>query len=432
MSITIARRNATTTPPPAPPAPPRPPARATPPHGGMFSSLKHRNFRLLWIGTIVSSSGDWMDIAALYYLVYSLTRDPFYLTAYSLVRAVPILSLTLFGGVVADRFERRRLMFVTQTLAMILATALAILVSGGWINIGEILVIGFGRGVMMAFNQPARQSLISELVPTADLQNAIALSSASMNLTRVFGPMIGAGAIAIAGLQGAFWLNAASFIVLLWSLFAMQFPARVANAVRMSMVSSLAEGIGYLRRHGTLGPLVLLATMPMIFGMSYMYIVPVFSSDILHVGADGNAFLVAASGVGGFACALSIASMRGFRHRGWLMLFGLLTFGGSLVVFSQSSIMLLSLLGLFGAGVGQMAYMATNNTLVQEIVDPEYRGRVLSTLTLSIGFVPLGTALASTMIKLMGAPAAEAVMGSTLVLIGAYVAIFMRSVRNLV
>ncbi len=419
MSITVARREA--------PAPPE----QRPAHGGMFSSLRHPNYRLLWIGTVVSSSGDWMDVAALYYLVYALTRDPFYLTAYSLVRAVPILSLTLFGGVVADRFERRKLMFVTQTLAMILATALALLVSGGWINIWEILVIGFGRGVMMAFNQPARQSLISELVPVADLQNAIALNSASMNLTRVVGPAIGAGAIAVAGLQGAFWLNAATFLVLLWSLFAMQFPVRVVKATGKSMVSSLVEGIGYLRRHGTLGSLVLLATMPMIFGMSYMYIVPVFAREILHVGADGNAFLVAASGVGGLTCALAIASMTSFAHRGWLMLFGLVAFGGSLVIFSQSSLMLLSLVGLFGAGFGQMAYMATNNTLVQEIVDPEYRGRVLSTLSLSIGFVPLGTALASAMIKLFGAPASEAVMGGTLVLIGVYVGLFVQKVRDL-
>ena len=411
--------------------PPAPPIRQTPPRGGTFSSLRHRNFRLLWIGTIVSSSGDWMDIAALYYLVYALTKDPFYLTAYSLVRAVPILSLTLFGGVVADRFERRKLMFVTQALAMILATAIAVLVSGGWINIWEILVIGFGRGVMMAFNQPARQSLISELVPPGDLQNAIALSSASMNLTRVIGPSIGAAAIAIAGLQGAFWLNAASFIVLLWSLFAMQFPQRAVGLMRKSMLGSLTEGIGYLRRHESLGTLVLLATVPMVFGMSYIYILPVFARDILHTGADGNAFLVAASGVGGFVAALAIASAHSFRRRGWLMLVGLVVFGGSLILFAESSMFLLSMVALIGAGVGQMCYMATNNTLVQEIVDPEYRGRVLSTLSLNIGFVPLGTALASAMIKIMGAPSAEAVMGASLVVTGLYVALRVARVRDL-
>jgi MFS family permease len=339
--------------------------------------------------------------------------------------------LTLFGGVVADRFERRKLMFVTQTLAMVLATAIAVLVSGGWINIWEILVIGFGRGVMMSFNQPARQSLISELVPPGDLQNAIALSSASMNLTRVIGPSIGAAAIAIAGLQGAFWLNAASFIVLLWSLFAMKFPQRAVGLMRKSMLGSLTEGIGYLRRHESLGTLVLLATVPMVFGMSYIYILPVFARDILHTGADGNAFLVAASGVGGFVAALAIASAHSFRRRGWLMLVGLVVFGGSLILFAESSMFLLSMVALIGAGVGQMCYMATNNTLVQEIVDPEYRGRVLSTLSLNIGFVPLGTALASAMIKIMGAPSAEAVMGASLVVTGLYVALRVARVRDL-
>ncbi|MHB8577932.1 MAG: MFS transporter [Dehalococcoidia bacterium] len=407
-----------------------PPIRTTG-GGGMFSSLRHRNYRLLWIGTVVSSSGDWMDIAALYYLVYHLTKDPFYLTAYSLVRAVPILSLTLFGGVLSDRIERRKLLFWTQTLAMILATLLAVLVSGGWITVWEVLVIGFGRGVMMAFNQPARQSLVSELVPVQDLQNAIALSSASFRLTSVLGPSIGAVAIAIAGLQGAFWLNAASFLVLLWCLIAMQFPARVEAIGRAGMLSSLVEGIGYLRRHRQLGPLVLLATMPMVFGQSYLYILPVFASDVLHVGAVGNSFLVASSGVGGLLCALVIAAAHGCRRRGWLMTVGLIVFGGGLVAFALAKLFWLSLFFLFIAGIGSMAYQTTNSTLVQEIVDPPYRGRVLSTLSLNIGFVPLGTALASTMITLFGAPASEAIMGGSLVLVGLWVALWVSRIRAL-
>ena len=408
-----------------------PPPAAPPTRGRMFASLRHRNYRLLWIGTVVSSSGDWMDIAALYYLVYDLTHNAGWLAAYSFMRAAPILCLTLFGGVVADRFERRKLLFATQTFAMTLAVGLAVLVSGGWINIWEVLLIGFGRGVMMAFNQPARQSLISELVPPADLQNAIALSSASFNLTRIVGPMIGALSIAIAGLQGAFWLNAASFIVLLWSLFAMKFPPQTRAVVRKSVLSSLGEGIGYIRRHGTLGPLVLLATTPWIFGMTYQYILPVFAKDILKVGARGDAFLLAASGCGGFAAALAIAARSGKRNRGLQMLWGLALFGGALVLFAESKLLPLSLIAMFGAGVGQMTYMATNNSLVQEIVDPEYRGRVLSTLSINMGFAPLGTAFASGMIAAFGAPTAQAVMGGALVLIAVVVGLRFRVVRGL-
>ncbi len=211
----------------------------------------------------------------------------------------------------------------------------------------------------------------------------------------------------------------------------MQFPQRAVGLMRKSMLGSLTEGIGYLRRHESLGTLVLLATVPMVFGMSYIYILPVFARDILHIGADGNAFLVAGSGVGGFAAALAIASAHSFRRRGWLMLIGLAIFGGSLILFAESRVVLLSLIALFGAGVGQMCYMATNNTLVQEIVDPDYRGRVLSTLSLNIGFVPLGTALASAMIKIMGAPSAEAVMGASLVVTGLYVALRVPRVRDL-
>ena len=191
-----------------------------------FVSLRHRNYRLLWFGSLVSSSGDWMDQIALNWLVYDLTGSAVYLGLLNLCRLGPILLFTLIGGVVADRVERRRLLFTTQTVAMLLALALALLVSTGAAQIWAVLLIAAGRGVMMSFNQPARQSLISDLVPADDLMNAIALNSATLNLTRVLGPAIGGGLIASVGVAGAFYVNGVSFLAVLYGLALMRFPER--------------------------------------------------------------------------------------------------------------------------------------------------------------------------------------------------------------
>src|SRR4051812_16480838 len=175
-------------------------------------SLRHRNYRLLWIGNLVSNTGDWMDQIAFNWLVYQLTDSAIYLGLVNLARWLPILVFTLVGGVVADRWERRRLMFSTQAIAMVLALVLAVLDVTGLIHIWMVLAIAAGRGIMMSFNQPAKQGLVSDLVPPHDLRNAIALNSTQFNLTRIIGPAIGGLLIATVGIAGAFFLNAVSFI----------------------------------------------------------------------------------------------------------------------------------------------------------------------------------------------------------------------------
>src|SRR5262245_34624192 len=244
----------------------RPPPATRPP---AFRSLEHRNFRLLWFGTLVSHSGDWMDQIALNWLVYQLTDSAIYLGVLNFCRMVPILIFTLLGGVVADRVERRRLMFFTQTAALLLALALAVLVSSGLVQIWMVLLVAVGRGIMMSFNQPARQSLISELVPRHDLMNAIALNSATLNLTRVLGPALGGVLIATIGVAGVFYLNAASFLAVLYALAVMHFPEFVPRAHR-SVLVDLTGGLRYLAGHAVLRTLVLLALLPMVFGIPYM------------------------------------------------------------------------------------------------------------------------------------------------------------------
>ncbi len=381
-----------------------------------FSSLRHRNYRLLWMGVLVSSSGDWMDQVALNWLVYQLTGSAVALGLLNLCRLLPILVFTLVGGVVADRMERRRLMFTTQAVAMLLAFALAVLVSTGLVQFWMVLVIAVGRGVVLSFNFPARQSLISELVPRETLMNAIALNSATLNLTRVLGPAIGGGLIAATGVAGAFYVNGASFLAVLYGLARMDIPPQPARP-RRSMLAELHGGLRYLAGEPRLRTLVILALVPMVFGMPYMTMLTVFASDVLHVGSGGLGLLTACTGAGAVGGALFVASrdetVRPYR----LMLTGLVAFGLTLIGFAVSPWVWLSVPALVAVGFSQQSFLAVNNTLIQQDVDEEYRGRVVSTLFLSRSMVPLGTMLAGFGTAAFGVQATVAAMATVLVVL---------------
>ena len=395
-----------------------------------FASLRHRNFRLLWFGTLVSSSGDWMDQIALNWLVYQLTGSAVYLGVVNFCRLAPILVLTLIGGVIADRLERRRLMFATQSGAMLLALVLAVLVSTGVVNVGLVLLIALGRGVMLSFNQPARLSLISELVPARDLPNAIALNSATLNLSRVLGPAVGGGLIATVGVAGAFYVNAGSFIAVLYGLALMRFNDRPQRR-QTAVLADLFDGIRYLRSQPNLRTLVLLALVPMVLGMPYMTMLAVFAEDVLEVGGGGLGLLTAASGAGAVIGALTIASVRGGPRRGHVMFAGLMAFGLSLIVFALSGWLWLSIVTLLAVGAGQQAYMASNNTLIQTLVAEEYRGRVLSTLFLNRGMVPLGAIIAGFGTAAFGVQTTVVAMAAALVVLALVVARSAPAVREL-
>jgi MFS transporter, DHA1 family, staphyloferrin A biosynthesis exporter len=381
-----------------------------------FASLRHRNYRLLWSGTMISQSGDWMDQIALNWLVYDLTGSALALALLNFCRLLPITLFTLVGGVVADRVERRTLLFVTQSVAMVLAFALAIVVSTGYVEFWMVLLVGIGRGVMMSFNQPARQSLISDLVPRELLTNAIALNSATMNLTRVIGPMIGGLLIVTVGVAGAFYVNGLSFVAVLFGLAQMRFPPRQPRP-RKSMAADLASGMRYLRGNPPLRTLVILALAPMIFGMPYMTMLTVFARDVLDAGGDGLGLLTASAGAGAVVGAIFVASRGARAGRRQHMLIGLVIFGGMLALFASSSWLWLSSLLLLGVGFGHQMFMALNNSIVQEEVDPEFRGRVVSTLFMNRGLVPLGTMLAGIGTDLIGVQATMGIMGIMLCLL---------------
>lgn len=383
----------------------------------MFASLRHRNYRLYWIGTLVANTGDWMDQIALGWLMWELTGSGSYLGLLAFFRAFPILFFTLFGGALADRMERRRLMQGTQTFAMVLALILALLVFTDLVRVWHVLAIASLRGIMLSVNLPTRQALLSDIVDRENLSNAIALNSATMNLTRILGGSLGGVLITIIGTAGVFLVNGLSFIILIVALAMMTIPPLVRTGPPKNIMRSIGEGLSYLRGHEVLRPLIILALVPMVFGMPYMTLLPIFADTILDIGNEGYGLLVACVGVGALCGSLVVASLNTYRHRGRLMLLVMVLFGGMLLLFSQSSNIWLSYALLFGVGAGQTSYMALNTTLLQTHSSDDMRGRVMSIFFLNRGLVPLGTVAAGFASEIFGAPLTVSVMAAVVVLL---------------
>lgn len=391
----------------------------------MFSSLRYRNFRLYWIGTVIANTGDWMDQIALGWLMWQLTGSGTYLGLLAFFRAAPILVFTLFGGALADRVERRRLMQGTQSFAMCLALLLAFLVFTGMVEVWHVLAIGALRGVFMSINMPTRQALMSDIVPRESLMNAIALNSATMNLTRILGGSLGGLMITFIGIGGVFLVNGLSFVILITALALMTIPPITRSLERKSLLASIAEGLGYIRGNPQLRGLIVLALVPMIFGMPYMTLLPIFADQVLGVGNEGYGLLVAFTGLGAMIGALTIAALSGMRQRGKVMLVVMVMFGVMLLLFSQSPWPILSYALLLGVGAGQTTYMALNNTLLQTLSSDEMRGRVMSIFFLNRGMVPLGTVGAGFASEWIGVQWTVTAMAGVLVLLG--LVMFVRS-----
>jgi MFS family permease len=404
-----------------------------PRHWPVFAALRHRNYFLLWVGSLVSNTGDWMDQIALNWLVWAMTRDPVALGTLNACRALPILGFTLFGGALADRLERRRLLQGTQSLGMALAFVLAALVWAGAVQLWQVFLIGALRGVLLSFNQPTRQALISELVPRADLLNAVALSSATINMTRIFGGALGGLLIGVVGVAGCFALNGLSFVAVIAMLALMHIPPRPAAGGRdgAGLLRAVGAGLRYIRADPALAGLMLAGLAPMIFGMPYLSLLPVFADEILRVGNEGYGFMVALTGVGALAGALTVAALGEGRRKGRLMLVVMAGFGLMLTLFALSRWTPLSLTLLLGVGCGSTGYLALNNTLLQVNSSEEMRGRVMSVFFLNRGLVPLGTMLAGFAAGSLGAPRTVALMGLVVVILALAIALLVPALRRL-
>ncbi|MCW5879521.1 MAG: MFS transporter [Anaerolineae bacterium] len=343
-----------------------------------FSALRHRNFRLYWFGQIVSLSGTWMQTTAQSWLIYELTLSPLTLGVLSFASQLPTLIFSLFAGVLADRVNKRSALILTQSLAMIQAFVLAALVLSGRIQAWQVIALALVLGIINAFDNPIRQSFIPELVPRTDMMNAIALGASAFNGARIVGPALGGAIVAAIGAGGAFFLNALSFLAVLIGLLMMRVTPRPPRAQRDSMWTSLREGVGYIRDDRNVLTLLLMAMMVGIFGMPYATLMPVMAADVLGLGAGGYGLLLSATGVGALAGALMLASLGDFQHKGWLVTVGDWAFPLTLLLFSVSRSLWVSVVVLAGLGLFLIIRNATTNTLLQTAVPDHLRGRVIS------------------------------------------------------
>lgn len=378
-----------------------------------FSSLRHRDYRLLWIGTLFSSSGQWIQQVTLSWLVYQMTGSGALLGAINGFRSLPMLVLGPFGGVAADRVDRKKLMLGTQVWLMVLTAVFAVLIATDLIRVWQLFIFTLLTGVAWAFNMPVRQSVVPNLVPKEDLMNAVALNSAGFNITRVVGPSAAGALIALVGAAANFGIQASAYLGVSVMIMLMTIPPLKQTARHtVSVGSNLREGLAYVWHHPTLRTQMAIALVPMILAMPYMTIMPIFAKDVLHVGPGGFGLMMSAPGIGALIGTLSIATIGDVKRKGLLMLGALFAMGLSLILFSFSRNFTLSLLILVLIGMTMMSYMTTNNTLIQVSSPDEMRGRVMGIYMLNQGLMPLGSLLAGGVSDLISAPFAVLCMGT--------------------
>lgn len=357
-----------------------------------FRALSHRNFRLYFGGQLVSLIGTWMQSVAQAWLVLKLSNSPLMLGVVSFANYLPVLAVGLFAGVVVDHVDRRRLILGTQAMFMLNAFALALLTWAGVVKVEYVIALAAVNGLLTAFDMPARQAFVVEMVGREDLPNAIALNSMIFNSARALGPAIAGFLITVTGLAGCFFLNGLSYLAVIWSLFEMDVARRVATRFGAVMFLRLKEGLAFVWRHRPSFNLLVLLSVTCGFGLQYTVLIPVFARDILQGGAGTYGLLLAAQGAGAVMGAAVMASRSGTaRTLRQNLTAGLLAIGVAIAVFGLSPWIALSLGAQMLIGVGQMNYMASTNTMLQLFVSDELRGRLMSIYTLSvIGFAPLG------------------------------------------
>jgi len=383
----------------------------------MFRALRHRNYRLFFCGQIISLIGTWMQSIAQAWLVYRLTKSALLLGLVGFAGQIPVFFFAPLGGVFADRYSRYRTVIGTQTTSMVLAFILAALTLLGHIHVWEIMLIASLLGVVNAFDIPARQAFIIEMVVPEDLINAIALNSAMFNGARILGPAIAGIMVAAIGEGWCFFSNGVSFIAVIVCLLLMVVTPRERSARRTSGLESVLEGFRFVVHTGPIRALLLLLGLVSLTGMPYAVLMPVFADKILHSDARGLGLLMGSTGVGALAATLVIAARREVSGLGRWVNYASTGFGLSLILFSFSRSLPLSIALLLPAGFCMLIQMASSNTLIQTMVPDELRGRVMSVYSMMfMGMAPFGALIAGAIAHRAGAPLTVALGGAVCIL----------------
>jgi len=376
-------------------------------------SLRHRNFRLLFFGTSLSQIGDFVQAMAQSWLVWTLTGSPFLLGLVGFAQALPRLFLGAVGGAIVDRVPRRRLLLSTQILAMAQAFSFWALVYFNLIQFWQIIVLVLFLGTVNTINQTARHSLINNLVPRSDLMNAIALNSSMANMAKIVGPSIGGVLISVIGVAGCLFVNAVSFLTIIITLVVMEIPTlHLKSKEEATFWREVTEGYQFLRSQPRLFSIILLTYGVALVGAPYTRFLPVFATDVLHAGPSTFGLLLAAPGIGAVISGVSIASLAGLRRRTHFVAMSVYAFSFSLVLFSFSRWLPLSMLFLIFVGASNIAIRAVANTVIQTETPPELLGRMLSLFFMDKGLWSFGTLFIGSIAHLVGTPNAITISGT--------------------
>jgi len=397
-----------------------------------FTALEERDFRNLWVGMLPGTLAMQMGMVAVGYTAYEISGSAAAVGIVSLGSGIPMLTLGLFGGVVADRFPKRQVLILTQSLIGVAALINAVLVISGVVQIWHLMLVSALQGAGFAFNMPSRQAFVGQLVSRERLMNAVALNNAGMNFSRVLGPSVAGALIGFFGAGPVFVIMTLMYVWVVYSLF--RIPQRgepMGSSNRPSPIRSLTDGLSYIRKSSVVFTLLVLAFAPVLLGMPYQSLMPVFAEDVFNVGAEGLGLLLTFNGIGALIGSLTIASMTAFRRRGLLqMILGLL-FGVGVAGFAFGQSFAIAIPTLLLVGFASAGFQSLNSTLVMNNTDPAYHGRVMSVYMLTFSAMPLGVVPFGALSDHYGAPVTIGIGGLALSVVIALVGVLHPSYRHI-
>jgi MFS family permease len=368
-----------------------------------FASLKHNNFKLFFMGQSVSLIGTWLQQTALSWLIYDMTNSKFLLGLIAALGTLPVLFLSLVGGVIADRFPRRTTLIITQASTMVLTFVLTLLIAFNVIQIWHIVVIAALNGIVFSIDMPVRQSYMIDMAGRKDLMNAIALNSSIFNLARVIGPALAGIIMAKFGTVWCFFLNGLSFLAVLCALFKQKILPAEIKVKKESISEYTISGFRYVKENKEILNLIILLVVIGIFGWSYSILFPAIAKDIFHISEKGYAVLVSANGVGALLGALFVAYFGNSPHRHKFVNWGVYFSCIMILLLAFCKLYWLGLIFISLAGFGLVVYSSTTNTIIQSSVDDSIRGRVMGIWSLVFGgTIPFGNLFAGTFAQYLG------------------------------
>jgi MFS family permease len=396
-----------------------------------LSALRHRNFRLYWFGQLASVLAQNMEGVAQSWLVLELTDSPLMLGLTGLTFAAPTIMLTLLGGVIADRADRRYIMIISQVGFAFNFLIIATLVVTGWIALWHVMALAFLSGCIRAFDRPSRMALLPQMVPKEDIPNAVAVGGTIWQLNRLVGPAVAGMLIYLIGLGATYYFCffASLGAVCLWHAIRLEHQPTAASPG--GLLQHMMDGLNFIRKNEIYYTFIGMTFFNSVFGMSYLILMPVFARNVLSVGSQGFGFLQSAGGAGALCGVLAVATFAHSGGKGRQAIGGAIIFGVLLILFALSRSYALSLVLACALGIASQFYLTTINAILQVNLPDQLRGRVMGIYGLVWDLMPVGGIIAGTIAEFAGAPVAVAMGGAFVALMALAVAVLLPNVRRL-